>query len=113
MTGAETKRIAFTVQYDGEAFFGWQLQRGHTSVQGVLEGVLGKLFDSPARVIGSGRTDRGVHAIGQVAAVDAPARWSAAELRRAMNALLPRSVWVAEAAEVAPRFHPRYDAVAR
>lgn len=113
MTGAETKRIAFTVHYDGEAFHGWQVQRGQASVQGALEAVLGRLFDAPARVIGSGRTDRGVHATGQVAAVDAPARWNPAELRRALNALLPASVWVADAAEVEARFHPRYDALSR
>lgn len=113
MNGAETKRIAFTVQYDGQAFFGWQLQKNEASVQGELERVLSRLFDRPARVLGSGRTDRGVHAIGQVAAVDVPGRWRAVELKRAMNALLPDSVWVAGAAEVAPRFHPRFDAIAR
>lgn len=113
MSGAETKRIAFTVQYDGQAYFGWQLQKKEASVQGELERVLSRLFDRPARVLGSGRTDRGVHATGQVAAVDAPGRWGAAELKRAMNALLPDSVWVADASEVDPRFHPRFDATAR
>jgi hypothetical protein len=82
------------------------------SVQGELERVLSRLFDGPARVLGSGRTDRGVHATGQVATVDAPARWSAEELRRALNALLP-----AESGSRRPRrrrrFHPRYDAVSR
>lgn len=108
-----TTRFRLTVQYDGRAFYGWQLQRAERTVQGELERVLGRLFAAPARVTGSGRTDRGVHATGQVAAVDAPARWTAAELRRALNALLPADVWVASVAEAAPRFHPRFDAVAR
>jgi tRNA pseudouridine38-40 synthase len=82
-------------------------------VQGELERVVSRLFDRPTRVTGSGRTDRGVHATGQVAAVDAPARWTPAALRRAMNALLPAGVWVAEAEVVHPGFHPRYDATAR
>ena len=113
MSSDSTRRIAFTVQYDGAGFYGWQLQRRHRTVQGELERVLGTLFARPARVLGSGRTDRGVHALGQVATVDAPARWDAAALRRAMNALVTKELWVAGAAEVAQDFHPRYDAVER
>lgn len=113
MNDAPTHRIRFTVHYDGRDFFGWQLQSKGRTVQGELERVLSRLFDAPTRVIGSGRTDRGVHATGQVAAVDAPARWAPDALRRSMNALLSGDVWVADAALAAPRFHPRYDAVAR
>lgn len=113
MTAADTRRIAFTLHYDGEPYHGWQLQRGQPSVQGAIEAVLARLFGGPARVIGSGRTDRGVHATGQVAAVDAPARWEPEALRRALNALLPESIWIANAAEVTHRFHPRYDAISR
>jgi len=113
MVPEEQRRIAFTVHYDGGSFFGWQLQPEQRSVQGEIEKVLSRLFVAPARVIGSGRTDRGVHATGQVASVAAPARWSAHELRRAMNALLPADVWVAHAAEVSWDFHPRYGAIAR
>lgn len=110
METRETHRIRFTLHYDGAGFHGWQLQARERTVQGELERVLSKLLDQPTRVIGSGRTDRGVHATGQVAAVDVPVRWQAAELRRAMNALLPRDVWVAAAAVAPARFHPRYDA---
>lgn len=113
MEQPDTRRIRFTVQYDGSAFYGWQLQRRERSVQGELEAVLSRLFARPARVHGSGRTDRGVHAVGQVGIVDAPPRWSPSELRRAMNALLPPDVWIREADDVPPRFHPRYDAVGR
>ena len=113
MDTPDTHRIRFTLQYDGAAFRGWQLQPGLRTVQGEVERVLARLLNRPARVIGSGRTDRGVHAAGQVAAVDVPLRWNAAELRRAMNALLPNDIWVAEASVTAPRFHPRYDAINR
>src|SRR5690606_19494410 len=113
MNDPRTQRIRFTLHYDGAAFFGWQLQPALRTVQGEVEGVLARLLDRPTRVIASGRTDRGVHATGQVVAVDVPSRWTPVELRRAMNALLPPDVWVA-AAELAPGdFHPRFDAIRR
>jgi tRNA pseudouridine38-40 synthase len=108
-----THRIRFTLHYDGGDFFGWQFQPDRRSVQGELERVLERLFQSPTRVVGAGRTDRGVHAIGQVAAADVPIRWTADAVRRALNALLPSDVWVADASSVAPDFHPRYDARSR
>ena len=113
METPEPQRIRLTLHYDGADFFGWQLQARERTVQGEVERVLSRLLNRPARVIGSGRTDRGVHATGQVAAVDVPSRWSPGELRRAMNALLPKDVWVADASLAWPRFHPRYDAVSR
>lgn len=113
MASQQTKRIALTVQYDGGPFYGWQLQSDRRSVQGELERVLERLFTRPARVRGSGRTDRGVHATGQVASVDAPLQWTPSELRRGMNALLPQEVWIAHAAEVGTDFHPRYAAIER
>jgi tRNA pseudouridine38-40 synthase len=109
----ESTRIRLTVHYDGRAFFGWQVQPGQRTVQGELERVVSRLANRPTGVMGSGRTDRGVHATGQVAAVDVPARWTAHALRRAMNALLPGDVWIADAMEAPPYFHPRYDATAR
>jgi tRNA pseudouridine38-40 synthase len=106
-------RIRFTVHYDGRAFFGWQVQPEQRTVQGELERVISRLADRPTGVVGSGRTDRGVHATGQVAAADVPVRWTAHALRRALNALLPGDVWIADANEATPYFHPRYDASAR
>lgn len=110
---SELARIRFTLHYDGRAFFGWQVQRTERSVQGEVERVLGGLFNRPLRIVGAGRTDRGVHATGQVAAVDAPIGWTPEALRRAMNALLPSDIWVQSVATCAADFHPRYDAVAR
>ncbi|MBI4521143.1 MAG: tRNA pseudouridine(38-40) synthase TruA, partial [Gemmatimonadetes bacterium] len=113
MTAGDQRRIKLTLQYDGGDFHGWQVQPGARTVQGELEEALERLTGMRLPVLGSGRTDRGVHAAGQVAAVTVPGRWSAATLRRALNAVLPGDVWVAEAAEVDEAFHPRYGAVAR
>lgn len=112
-TPAGRHRIRFTVRYDGAKFYGWQLQPDQRTVQGEIERVLSRLFDAPARVIGSGRTDRGVHAYGQVAAVDAPSKWDAPALERAMNALLPGEIRVTGAVSTNSTFHPRYDAISR
>ncbi|MDQ3605995.1 MAG: tRNA pseudouridine(38-40) synthase TruA [Gemmatimonadota bacterium] len=112
-TQAATHRIRLLLHYDGGEFYGWQVQPHRQTVQGELESVLARLLNAPCRVTGSGRTDRGVHATGQVAAVDVPQRWTPAALRRALNALLPAGIWVAEASTARAGFHPRYDAVAR
>jgi tRNA pseudouridine38-40 synthase len=107
------RRIKLTLHYDGREFRGWQTQPGERTVQGELEGALSRLTAGPVSVLGAGRTDRGVHATGQVASAELPASWGPAEVRRALNAILPRDVWVAEAEEVPLAFHARYDAVAR
>jgi len=106
-------RYALIVQYDGASFHGWQIQKGHGTVQGELESVLRRIMGERRPVVGSGRTDRGVHASGQMASVTVPASWSAPELRKSLNALLPPEIRVAEVRRVADAFHPRYDAVAR
>jgi len=110
---AGENRLKLTLHYDGSAFFGWQIQREERTVQGEIQSALERLTGGPSTVIGSGRTDRGVHATGQVAAVSVPAPWSAEELRRALNAVLSDDVWVERVERVRPDFHPRYDAIAR
>jgi len=105
--------VFFTVHYDGGGFHGWQLQPDRRTVQGVLEEVLARLTDRPCTIHGSGRTDTGVHATGQVAAVDLPASWTPEKLHRALDALLPPDVWVESVRQVPPGLHPRFDAVAR
>jgi tRNA pseudouridine38-40 synthase len=106
-------RLQLTVQYDGSGFHGWQLQPELRTVQGELESALSRLADRPTSVIGSGRTDAGVHALGQVASVDMPDRWSPAELERALSAILPYDVWIERVRRVRADFHPRYSAIAR
>jgi tRNA pseudouridine38-40 synthase len=75
--------------------------------------VLTRLTGGQVAALGAGRTDAGVHARGQAVGVRVPERWSAADLRRALNALLPRDIWVKAAFEMRPEFHARYSALAR
>ncbi|HEY0674522.1 MAG TPA: tRNA pseudouridine(38-40) synthase TruA [Longimicrobiales bacterium] len=110
---AGERRFKLTLHYDGAGFFGWQVQPGVRTVQAELEAALTRLRNSPTTVIAAGRTDRGVHATGQVASALMPAKWSAAELHRALNAILPDDIWVVSVEDVPDAFHARYDATAR
>jgi tRNA pseudouridine38-40 synthase len=102
-----------TLAYDGTDFVGWQRQAAGTSIQGLLEGALRDLDGRDVRVTGAGRTDAGVHALGQVAAFTLERVIAPSGLVRALNARLPRAVRVFAAAEVAASFHPRFDACAK
>ena len=107
---AVKRRIKMTVAYDGTAYSGWQLQRDVTSVQGVLEEALGKLVGCEVRVNGSGRTDRGVHARGQVAHADVTTQMSEKSLLMGMNATLPPDVRVLSLVKARPNFDARRSA---
>lgn len=107
------RRVRLTLHYDGAAFAGWQVQRGERTVQGELEAALGRLTNRSLPVTAAGRTDRGVHATGQVASAVVPLKWTPVDLRRALNAVLPSDIWVAAAADAPLEFHARYDALAR
>jgi tRNA pseudouridine38-40 synthase len=107
------RTVQLVLHYDGSAFAGWQRQPEERTVQGELERVLTRLTGSHVAALGAGRTDAGVHARGQAVGVRVPERWSAANLRRALNALLPRDIWIATSHEMRPEFHARYSAVAR
>lgn len=113
MDATARTRFRLTVQYDGSAFHGWQVQPDQRTVQGEVERAASRLADQATSVLGSGRTDTGVHATGQVCSVDMPSSWTAEALLTSLNALLPRDVWVQAASESSPDFHPRYDAVLR
>lgn len=105
--------VALLLQYDGGAYAGWQLQPNARTVQGEVEAALARLVGRRVPVTGAGRTDAGVHALGQVAAAAVPERWAPEVLVRALNALLPGDVWVASARREAPGFDPRRHAVER
>jgi tRNA pseudouridine38-40 synthase len=106
-------QIKLTIEYDGSAYSGWQIQSGQDSIQARLEAVLERIFSGPVRVRGSGRTDAGVHALAQVAAIMLPRPFDRADLMRAMNAMLPDDIVVLEAEEVPDSFDPRRDARSR
>jgi len=107
------RTVQLVLHYDGSAFAGWQRQPNERTVQGELERVLTRLTGSHVAALGAGRTDAGVHARGQAVGVRVPERWSAATLRRALNALVPRDIWVAAAHEMRPDFHARFSALTR
>jgi len=107
------QNVKLLVQYDGTDFHGWQIQAGARTVQGVLTEALSRLDRRPVTVHGAGRTDRGVHAEGQVATVLLTREMSEEEWRRALNANLPPDVRVMAVEFVPPDFHARYSAVSK
>ena len=108
-------RYKLTLQYDGSAFFGWQLQAKERTVQGEIEKAILKISNSRERipVHGAGRTDTGVHALGQVAHVDLETRLNETELNNALNGNLPMDCRVMEVEKVAGDFQARFDATKR
>ncbi len=106
-------RVRATVAYDGTDYNGFQRQADVPTVQEALETALEAISQQQIRVLCAGRTDAGVHAIGQVIAFDISWRHTLEDLHRAFNALLPADVAVQSVAEAEPGFHPRFDAVAR
>ena len=106
-------RIKLCLEYDGTNYSGWQWQAEHDSIQARVEAALERLFGEKIRVHGAGRTDAGVHALGQVAAFSAPARFAVDEVQRALNALLPDDIVVRDAVEVEENFDPRRAARSR
>lgn len=104
------RKLRFEIAYDGTDFSGWQVQPGLPTIQGVLEEVIAALEGKPVQVISSGRTDAGVHALAQVAAVCIENPIPPDNFRRAVNRLLPHSIRISSVREVATEFHPRFDA---
>ena len=106
-----TRRLRFEVAYDGTDFKGWQVQPGLPTIQGLLEEVIGGMEGRPVHVAGSGRTDAGVHALAQVAAVSLTNPIPPDNFRRAVNRLLPHTIRINHVSEVSPDFHPRFAAL--
>ncbi len=104
------KNIRLTLAYDGTDFHGWQIQPGRATIQGTLVEVLHRITRERVIVHGAGRTDAGVHALGQVAHFHTGSRLTAGEFQRALNALLPAAIRVVQAEEVEPQFHARWQA---
>ncbi|MFA6233605.1 MAG: tRNA pseudouridine(38-40) synthase TruA [Bacteroidota bacterium] len=109
----QQKRFRLLVEYDGTDFAGWQFQSNERSVQGEIEHALQRLFQSHVRVHGAGRTDAGVHAIGQVAHFDLYSRLDGATVMRALNAELPADITIRDTIEVDDNFHSRFSASSR
>lgn len=107
------RAFLLTLQFDGTEYCGWQRQREGRSVQGEVERVLQRLAGSRVRAVAAGRTDAGVHALAMPVTIAMPERWTAAELLRAMNALLPVSIAVSAVRAVRPGTDARRSASGR
>ena len=111
--GISLQNWKLTLAYDGTDFSGWQMQPGETTVQGELQAALGRITGETPLPQGSGRTDAGVHALGQVASFGLQAPIPPGNLIRALNRTLPPSIRILEAIEAREGFHARHSAVAK
>src|SRR3954449_2828586 len=102
-----------TLQYDGTGFVGWQRQPAGRSVQAEFERVLERLFSRRTVAHAAGRTDAGVHAVGQGVSFSAPLSWTPPDMHRALNALLPQDCWVASVDSMQRGFRARKSAISR
>jgi len=107
------RRIALVLEYEGTAYSGFQLQRNAPSIQGAVEEAIERMTGAQVRLAGAGRTDAGVHAIGQVAAFDTDSTIVIERFVPGLTHFLPDDIAVVQACEVEERFDPRRDAVAR
>lgn len=104
-------RYKALIEYDGTAYYGFQRQiQTQPTIQGELEKTITYLAQQPINVSGAGRTDRGVHALGQVISFDLDWRHGVEALQRAVNANLPADIAILQLNQVSPTFHPRFDA---
>ena len=104
------KKILMIVEYNGANFHGWQKQKNKRTVQGELEDKIKLLTGDEVKVEGSGRTDKGVHALGQVATVDIEKNIPLANFKKALNKLLSEDVCVKKVKSISSDFHPRFNA---
>ena len=111
LPGSQTWKL--TLAYDGTGFCGWQVQPGRATIQGELRAALHRITGESPLPQGSGRTDAGVHALGQVASFVLAVPIPAENLRRALNRTLPDSIRILEARTVRSTFHARHSAVAK
>jgi tRNA pseudouridine38-40 synthase len=108
----EMRRFRLLIAYDGRPFSGWQSQPGGNTIQDLLLDALRSICPEAGTIVGSGRTDAGVSAEGQVAHFDVPSTWSmeGEHWGKALNTKLPATIRVLEATEAAPDFHARFSA---
>lgn len=107
------KRIKLTLEYDGTAFSGWQVQPDQRTVQGVLQECLTEMMGAETKVTGSGRTDAGVHALGQIAHADVARNIPAVNIMMGLNSALPGDLRVLECMEVPGTFHAQRSATGK
>jgi tRNA pseudouridine38-40 synthase len=101
------RNIKLLIEYDGTNYLGWQVQPKGPTIQGILEEKLELLTGQPVQLIGSGRTDSGVHALGQVAHFRTQSRMDIPTIQRALNSLLPPDIVIQKVEEIDESFHAR------
>ena len=102
------KKYKLTIQYDGSDFHGWQVQDRGRTIQGDIEDALSVIYPGEKiTLIGAGRTDSGVHALGQMAHINLPPKFSAEELQKALNGNLKQDVCIDGVEDVDNNFHAR------
>ncbi len=109
MTDKNTRNFKMVVEYDGSAYRGWQRQKNGVSIQQVLEEAIKKITGQKVSVIGSGRTDAGVHALNQVASFRCATKLPVNSIYRGVNSVLPDDIVVKEMEEVPFEFHAQRD----
>jgi tRNA pseudouridine38-40 synthase len=107
------RTLKLTLAYDGTAYAGWQSQRNQTTLQDTFEAALAQVTGESIRVLASGRTDAGVHALGQVVSFQTAGDLPPATLQRALNAVLPNDMAVLESVEAPADFHATWHAVSK
>src|SRR5215471_12849427 len=105
--------LKLTIAYDGTDFHGWQIQSGKPTIQGEIVGILRRLTQENIAIHGAGRTDAGVHALGQVASFRTHTALATGDLQRALNALLPPAIRIVAVEETGPDFNARWSARAK
>lgn len=108
------RNFKLTLEYDGTDFSGWQIQlQGERTVQGEVQSVLSRIFKRNINVVASGRTDAGVHALGQVVSFRAETKMTPMEIQRAMTSFLPADIVVRNVKEVSLKFHAQHSALSK
>ncbi|HUO57183.1 MAG TPA: tRNA pseudouridine(38-40) synthase TruA [bacterium] len=108
-----TRNIRLTLEYDGTHYSGWQKQPQAPTIQGVLEDRLSKISGHPVDLLVAGRTDAGVHALGQTANFHTASKLSVAKIKEVVNQLLPHDIRIVQASEVPATFHATYHALSK
>lgn len=107
------RNLKLTIQYDGTKYCGWQKQPNSSGIQGTIEYAIYEITKEKVNIIGSGRTDAGVHALGQVANFKINSNIPAARIPDALNAKLPKDISIIDCQEVSDDFHSRYSATGK
>ncbi len=112
-TAVDKQNIRLILAYDGSRYHGWQRQKNGITIQEVVEEKLAVMCKTPVRLISSGRTDAGVHALNQVCNFTAPSNLDPDAIEKGLNALLPDDIHVKKAERVPNEFHARYSAISK